>query len=111
MLEVKWTMDSEQGQGFKLEQTSSLFSAIELSNYPANLQNFLLNATYRTNKELYNFGLEHGFLPKHTNEVLRSLGSAIHIISLDGKPARGTYIDYDPERLIGIQYINFRLPL
>ena len=111
MLEVKWSMDIEQGRGFKLEQTGNLFSAIELSDYPTQLQNFLLSANHRTNKELYSFGLEHGFLPKHTNEVLRSWGDAINIISMDSKPAKGTYIDYDTERSVGIQYLNLRLPL
>ena len=75
MLAAKWDMDKEHGKGFKLEQAPSLFSEIELSGYPKKLQTFIENSDYRTNSELYLFGLENDFLPKHTKSVLDKYNS------------------------------------
>ncbi len=104
MLETKWTLDSEQGRGFKLRRNAPLFTGVEISGYPAELANFLSGSQYRTNHELYSFGLQHGFLPKHTVEILKDWKQQhkVDVISLDGRPARGFYIEYKPDREIGI---------
>jgi hypothetical protein len=53
---------------------------------------------------MYRFGLENGFLPKHTNDILKRWGKErtvqVEIISLDGKPARSSYIEYDSKRRV-----------
>lgn len=103
MLEVKWNLDAEQGRGFRLEKSTPLFSGSELVDYPGKLREFIQSAPHRTNEDIYRFGLEQGFSPKHTNEILRSWKGMLEVFTLDGKPVRGFYIGYDSERLVGIR--------
>ena len=105
MLEAKWSIDPDRGKGHSLEKTMSLFDEIELSGYPEKLRAFISSSDYRTNKELYLFGLDNRFLPKHTNNVLRDWKreGAIELVSLDGKIVRGNYIEYNSPRLVGFR--------
>jgi three-Cys-motif partner protein len=71
MLETKWKMDEQQGKGFRLNSGEDfLFTEVEMSDYPNKLKNFIATNT-KTNAELYLFGLKNGFLPKHTNQILK----------------------------------------
>jgi three-Cys-motif partner protein len=107
MLATKWDMDKNRGKGHTINEYQS-FTEIQLSGYPQKLKSFISSAEYRTNSELYRFGLENGFLPKHTNDLLREWKKEekIEVISLDGKPAKGFYIKYASER-----QVSFRLKL
>jgi three-Cys-motif partner protein len=107
MLATKWDMDKNRGKGHTINKYQS-FSEIQLSGYPQKLTSFISSAEYRTNSELYRFGLENGFLPKHTNDLLREWKKEekIEVISLDGKPAKGFYIKYAPERQVGFRIEN-----
>ena len=78
MLEVKWELDTEQGRGFKLPKTSpqiSLFENLPRQNrvekYAKELENAIKSAEEFTNSDLFSFGLYRGFLPKHSNQILR----------------------------------------
>ncbi|MBN1452450.1 MAG: three-Cys-motif partner protein TcmP [Anaerolineales bacterium] len=104
MLATKWDMDENRGKGHTLNKFPS-FSEIQLSGYPQKLKAFVSSAEYRTNAEIYKFGLENGFLPKHTNDVLRSWKQEekIERISLDGQHAQGNYIEYNSPRLVGFR--------
>ena len=104
IIEMKWKIDKDHGKGFKLEKTQSFFSEIELSGYKQKVQAFIESSRFRTNDELFSFGLENGFLPKHTKSVLDSFvesGLNIEIVSLDGKPAKNYYLG-DRKRRVGI---------
>ena len=106
IIEMKWKIDKDSGKGFKLEKTQSSFNEIELSGYRQKLQAFIESSRYRTNEELYFFGLENGFLPKHTKSVLDSFtenGLIVEIVSLDGKPAKSYYLG-DKKRRVGIGF-------
>ncbi len=92
MLEAKWSIDPGRGKGHLIEKTLSLFDETELSDYPNKLWNFLSGADYRTNAELYIFGLENGFLPKHTNDILKKNKTRFRVVGLDDKNVRGNYI-------------------
>jgi three-Cys-motif partner protein len=108
MLETKWEMDKEHGKGFTLEKTSAFFSEIELSQFPQKLWAYIKSENYRTNAELFLFGLENGFLPKHTKSVLdnwKKSGRNIEVIGLDGKPVRGYYID-NLDRRVGFKILE-----
>lgn len=108
IIETKWQIDKDHGKGFTLQKTPSLFSEIELSGYTQKVQAFLESSEYRTNEELYYFGLENGFLPKHTKSVLDKIINSdikIEISSLDGKPAKGYYLG-DMKRRVGIRLIR-----
>lgn len=104
MLSTKWDMDENRGKGHTISKFQS-FSEIQLSGYPQKLKSFISSADFRTNAEIYKFGLENGFLPKHTNEILRGWKKEeiFEVISFDGKPVRGFYIQYDSERRVGFK--------
>ena len=108
MLEAKWSIDPSRGKGHSLEKTLSLFDEIEMSGYPQKLQAFISSADYRTNRELFHFRLDNGFLPKHTNKVLRDWKreGVIECISLDGQIARGNYIEYNSPRRVGFKTVQ-----
>lgn len=106
IIEMKWKIDKDRGRGFKLAKTQSFFSEIELSGYKQKVQAFIESSRFRTNDELFVFGLENGFLPKHTKSVLDSFvknGISIEIVSLDGKSAKSYYLG-DMKRRVGIGF-------
>ena len=107
MLEAKWKMDSSRGKGYTLEKSLSFLSEVEISGYPDRLKEYIRDASYRTNKEIYRFGLENGFLPKHTNEILRSWKKqhGFEIFTLDGKAVHGFYISYNSDRVVGFRFL------
>jgi three-Cys-motif partner protein len=98
MLEAKWEIDSEEGKGWKYEKTGNLFAEFKMNPLEDSLLNFLANSS-RNNKEIYNFTLHSGFLPKHANEVLSSLQekNKITVTLTDGEKARKNafYINYE----------------
>lgn len=104
MLGTKWDMDENRGKGYTINKALS-FSEVQLSGYPIKLEAFINSAQYRTNAEIYRFGLENGFLPKHTNEIFRDWkkDDRFEVIALDSKPIKGYYLQYDSERRIGFR--------
>jgi three-Cys-motif partner protein len=104
MLSTKWDMDENRGKGHTINKFLS-FSEIQLENYPQKLKAFVASAEYRTNAEVYRFGLENGFLPKHTNQILREWKKEemIEIFYPDGLLARGNHIEYNSKRRVGFK--------
>ena len=108
MLETKWNVDPERGKGFTQEKTLSFLNEIEISGYAQKLESFMTSPDdYRTNREIFEFGLEHGFLPRHSDEVIEKLRKKyvkVEIFSLDEKRVRGsfTYIN-NKDRSVGIR--------
>ena len=105
MLEAKWKQDPTTGTGHRVEKTIPLFGGMELENYPEEVLKYISGADHRTNHELYRFGLNQGFLPKHTNYVLNNYlkTETITKFSLDEKQTRGNYIKYRHDRIIGFR--------
>ena len=109
MLETKWSLDKGRGKGYMIDKSPSFFSEIELSGYPQKLLAFINSTEYRTNAELFRFGLENGFLPRHSNEILREWKNNnpnFEVVSLDQKPVRGFYIEYNSDRRVGFRIKN-----
>jgi three-Cys-motif partner protein len=109
MVETKWSMDKGRGKGYMIDKSPSFFSEIELSGYPQKLLAFINSTEYRTNTELFRFGLENGFLPKHTKEVLtewKKKDPNFEVVSLDQKPVLGFYIAYNSDRRVGFRIKN-----
>jgi len=69
--EVKWSLDTQQGEESDLHQLDFFLESDKLSDLESNLHNFLAQSE-RTNDELYEFVLNLGFLPKHANGIFRN---------------------------------------
>jgi len=101
MLETKWKLDEEQGKGFRLNsEQGMLFREVEISEYPNKLKNYILLEKAKTNADLYLFGLNNGFLPRHTNQVLKNWqhdNPKFKVYLKDGTEARkgAFYINYE----------------
>lgn len=97
MLEAKWRLDDSRGKGFRIDEVpnqSALFKGVEGSNYPRLMLDYIKENELVTNSDIYDFGLRKGFLPKHSNKVLKKLkkDNKIVIESLDGKAVKGNYL-------------------
>jgi three-Cys-motif partner protein len=106
MLEAKWAMDSEVGLGHRLEKSQAMFDPIEVEGYSQKIEDYISQVDYRTNEDLFRFGLENGFLPKHTKEALQRLQldhGDLEVFALDGKTVEGFYIRYNPTRKVGFR--------
>ena len=104
MLATKWEMDKNRGKGHSLDKSQS-FSEIQLSGYPQKLKSFIASAEFRKNDEIYKFGLKNGFLPKHTNQIIKEWKKEeiIEIFYLDGLSDRGNHIKYNSPRVVGFR--------
>lgn len=107
MLQTKWQVDPARGKGFIQEKTLSFLNEVTISGYSQKLEEFILSNNYRSNQEVFEFGLKNGFLPKHSNEIIQTLREryiGFEIFSLDEKAIRGSYsyIGND-DRKVGIR--------
>ncbi|MDP4283148.1 MAG: three-Cys-motif partner protein TcmP [Bacteroidota bacterium] len=107
MLDAKWDLDEESGRGFKISNSlqPSFFDEVTAVDYSSMILDFLKSKTIVTNQDLFDFGLDCGFLPKHTKKALDELKSKEKIfpISLDNLPVKGYYIDDNHSRKIQIK--------
>lgn len=72
MLNAMWGIDKESGRRFQIEKTSSLFNTMQMSDYPEKLKQYIKERR-RSNKEILVFGLDNGYLPKHSVQVLKEM--------------------------------------
>jgi three-Cys-motif partner protein len=109
MVRARWELDENRGRGHTIDKSPS-FSEVQLSGYPQKLMKYI-KENNPTNHDVYRYGLENGFLPKHTNEILRGWkkNSEVEVISLDGKPVKGFYVEYDSSRHIRFSVRNGKL--
>lgn len=93
MLEAKWAIDEREGRGYRSDQkVGELFSLNETWKFPEIITRFLKAPACRTNKEIYEFTLQNGFLPKHANSVLKELDRTGRLrISSFQKIKKGSY--------------------
>lgn len=113
ILEVKWGLDEEAGRGFNIpERIGDLFEkemALESKQNNALRLKKLLEehlSKGRTNKEVYEFVLRNEFLPKHANEVLKSIQKEnpkfkVYDMTRDHSAQKGAfYIKHNPTKLV-----------
>ncbi|MCC6540728.1 MAG: three-Cys-motif partner protein TcmP [Flavobacteriales bacterium] len=102
MLDVKWQIDKERGEGWTYEKRS-LSNQLSMEFEPppnpyAEAVWAYIQAGERTNSDMYLFTLDQRHLPKHTVEVLEHLqeDKLIVVEGPDGKPARrgAFYLNY-----------------
>lgn len=102
MLETKWEIDSEEGRGwtYKNPDVPGLFNFSTLdkvNKLEIYFRSYLKDQ--RTNGEIYQATLHHGFRPTHAVEVLKGLAAQnkIRVTSNDGHKIRkgSYYINYN----------------
>lgn len=98
MLETKWELDENNGRGFKYEKSGELFSIAETNDWEGKLKTYLKEKK-RSNGELYEYSLHNGFLPKHTNQILKAWqdDGTLTVIAAEGeKVKKGSfYLNYE----------------
>ena len=94
-LEVKWKLDSQQGEGFNNQFQSDLFLETDkLGELQDDLISFL--SEERGNKDVYEFIVKKGFLPKHGNKILNELQQSDRLIVKAENYRKGAfYINYN----------------
>lgn len=109
ILEVKWDLDEEDGNGFVLSKISTqpslfddYFAEQKKNEHSYKLGGFLMDFLKepRTNGELYEFVLERGYMCKHATDILKQLqdDGLLDVIDMTtGKPARkgAYYLKYE----------------
>lgn len=112
MLEAKWEIDTEYGEGWDFEGNAlSLFHEYKTNPLETKLTEYL-KSKKRGNRELYEFTLRQGFLPKHTNEILFNWQNTgrLEVFGLNGDKARkgSFYISYKYHK-DGTEKVTFNL--
>lgn len=71
IIEVKWLLDSQQGEEFSGHNQRDFFLEAEKKDSLEKLLKQVLKCSSKTNIELYKLVLKLGYLPKHANEIFR----------------------------------------
>ena len=96
MLDAKWTFDEQSGRAFEINDNpmqTAMFDAVSEVDYVSEVEAYLKQVKICTNQDLFDFGLEKGFLAKHTKKVLDTLKDKLVIEAMDGEPVKRYYID------------------
>lgn len=91
ILEVKWELDSQQGEGFTGSSQPDFFLETEKKSKLKERIFSIIQKNDSDNLHLYKSVLLQGFLPKHANEILKKLCDEKQIHTLDikkNRPAR-----------------------
>lgn len=112
MLEAKWEIDSEQGRGWEyLGNQPSLFFQDKTNELEEKLLEFL--KIKRFNKDVYEFTLRQGYLPKHTNQIFEEWqkNDTFEVYLLNGEKARkkSFYIRYFKPNDVDNKKVYFKL--
>jgi three-Cys-motif partner protein len=110
MLDAKWTIDEENGHGFKVNHGSiipSLFENVDHENYTHLLYDELKKRKEMSNQEVFDFGLMNNHLPKHSKKVLDELKEEkkIEVMDENGNKALGYYLEDNHEKKAFIKII------
>lgn len=113
MMESKWEIDSEYGQGWEYSgNMPSLFSDYKTNELEVKLKEYLKNEK-RFNGEVYEFTLRQKYLPKHTNQILESWqdNNQIDVFLASGEKARkkSFYVKYFKKNDPSNQTVYFKL--
>jgi three-Cys-motif partner protein len=108
MLEVKWKADPSQGKGYKKNAIVNDLFGGELIEYDKGnqlefLSKLLIDKIKKheliSNVEVYRLAVKNGFLPKHSNTIIKQLRKEGKILTCDKAGSNtdfggATYIDY-----------------
>src|SRR5690606_9907414 len=112
MLDVKWKNDMIRGKGFdneNLDRNQIHFDPVEFYFEPI-LKEYLISAdTSRSNHDIFEFSINHGFLPKHSNELLTKFAEYGNLLrrGSNGTLVKNNFIN-DRERDVYFEWIPER---
>jgi len=113
MMDAKWQIDEDEGRGFTLDKQGKLFCKIDLSDFPHEVIKFINKNTVCSNRDLYEFGLRNGYLPKHLRQVLCQLQEKeqIRMFSPTNQNIKkgAFYLDYHNHTPNGKRIVNFEI--
>ncbi|HED37147.1 MAG TPA: three-Cys-motif partner protein TcmP [Ignavibacteria bacterium] len=110
IVEVKWKLDDQQGSGFNnTNQVDMFLETQKIDELKEKLRLYLQES--RNNNEIYEWTLKQGFLPKHTNQILKELQNDNRLKITPNTIRKGSfYINYDHYKKqtikIGLQIIS-----
>lgn len=110
ILEVKWKLDDQQGSGFNNTNQGDMFLETQkIEELKENLKLFLHES--KNNNEIYEWTLKQGFMPKHTNQILKELQNNNRLKNTPDSIRRGSfyvnYNNYKKQKVkIGLQIIS-----
>ena len=112
MLEAKWEIDNEQGRGWEYTGNSAtLFSDIKTNELEEKLKIYLKDKKF--NRDVYEFTLRQGYLPKHTNQILEDWqkNNSLIVNLANGENARkkSFYIKYFQQNHMDNKKVYFTL--
>lgn len=95
ILEVKWRLDDQQGIGFNdTNQTDMFLETQKIDELKERLKLYLKEG--KNNNEIYEWTLKHGFMPKHTNKILREMQTNNRLKVTPGTTRKGSfYVNYE----------------
>jgi three-Cys-motif partner protein len=112
MLETKWQIDDDEGQGWSYEKTGNLFANFKTNILEQNLIELISANSKVYNGTIYEFTLHAGYLPTHAVEILTALQSdgKLEVLSDKGDKVRkgDFYINYDNYKT-SFQKVYFKL--
>jgi three-Cys-motif partner protein len=73
ILEVKWKLDEQQGEGFSGIAQNDMFFEFEKMEWLREKLFSLLESSEINNFDLYELTIESGYLPKHMNTILKKM--------------------------------------
>jgi three-Cys-motif partner protein len=109
MLETKWEIDKENGQGwdYQTKSNDSFFGEVKATPQTNLLRRKLVPflKTKQTNTAIFDFITKAGFLAKHANDVLKSLDNEkrLFLDKKDAKARNGYFYIGDEREMISIQ--------
>lgn len=108
-IEAKWEEDTNSGSGYTFNTGLTFLNELDFADFKEQLESFIHTATYKTNKDIYFYGIESEFKVKHINSILREWQQTrndFRTSFFDGKPVQKNafYIDSNPNKKIKIWF-------
>lgn len=109
IIDTKWKLDNNCGEGFKQEGEINLFSEVfedeKKENCIKYFEKLLIEFIQKpkNNLEIYEFTLKEGFLPKHAKDILIKLNNKQRLASI--QTLKYFYLSWDNYKKDDVRYV------
>ena len=95
------------------DKQGKLFTFKELTDFPTEVRKYIKNNPKCSNRDLYEFGLTHGYLPKHMRKILlQFLAEGILQVTSDSQekvPKGAFYLSYNNHSPFETKMVHFNI--